>query len=245
MSLARRVSVLMTATAIGVAAAVTPMTSLADDAPAAPDKSQPNLPTRPSRPLTLAQPGPTGSWVTRVGFVVLAAGAAYAWWRRKGAKPLGTRDLARLDIVARTAVGGRSELLIVDASGTRVLIGVSAGNMQTLALLSDDDASDAASADLAIPRLRDVVDPPESRPSVASIEDRGRAFFAALRGREGTSTEEPTPAPSLTSVESASDDVTPAPRRRTARSTRAKGERAVADVEGQASGLLALKSGRR
>jgi flagellar protein FliO/FliZ len=119
-------------------------TALADEHPAPAPSSTP-LTTRPSRPLTLAQ----ANEGTPLGYKVIAgvgvAAAAGLWLRKRRGNQM-VKAKSRIDVLGRSSVGMRSELLVVDVEGTRLLIGMTPSSIQTLAVLETPDAVDAADA---------------------------------------------------------------------------------------------------
>jgi flagellar biogenesis protein FliO len=94
------------------------------------------LPLRPSKPLSL-EPAPTGtSSAGKVAlFAVLLAGGLWVWKQR--AKKLPTESGGQLRVLRRTTIGVRSELLLLELEGQKLLIGVTPSSMQTLYLLPD------------------------------------------------------------------------------------------------------------
>ena len=79
-------------------------------------------------------------WKILVLATVLGGAALYL---RKRAAPKRPAD-ARLTIVRRASVGIRSELLVVDVEGQRLLLGVTPHSIQSLATLDTDDAPRAS-----------------------------------------------------------------------------------------------------
>jgi flagellar protein FliO/FliZ len=133
--------------AIAVALAVTGLTpsAVADEPPPPAGETATPLALRPSRPLALGQ-APTHA---SIGWKVLAACVALAgtaFWLRRKSQPLGTgapAAHASLEVIRRTSVGFRSELLIVDVEGQRLLLGVTPHSIQSLAVLDGDASPDA------------------------------------------------------------------------------------------------------
>jgi flagellar protein FliO/FliZ len=127
-----------------IAAAVSVITlalpALADpaDAPAPPppDTGTP-LSLRPSKPVALAtQPdGPSTGW--KLAALLALAGSAAIYWRKRGRR--GPSLQGELTIVRRASVGIRSELLVVNVEGQRLLIGVTPQSIQSLAILDHDE----------------------------------------------------------------------------------------------------------
>lgn len=102
----------------------------------APATSSTPLQTRPSKRLELApqNEGTPVGYKLLAGVVVLAGAVVYAKKKKGGV----TKDKARksaIDLLARHSVGVRSELLVVDVEGTRLLVGMTPGSMSTLAVL--------------------------------------------------------------------------------------------------------------
>ncbi len=139
-SLSRAVGVLTFAVS-----ALTATAALADEtAPTAPTGTP--LVVRASHPMEL-QPEPP---VSRLGFklaagLVVVAGGLWAWKRRRGAPAVKARSLT---ITARKAIGVRSELLVVEIDGHSLLLGVTPGSIQRLAVLPDALGAEAMSEDL-------------------------------------------------------------------------------------------------
>jgi flagellar biogenesis protein FliO len=84
----------------------------------------PPVPSRPSWPLQ----------VFLIGGLILGTGAYVVWKRKAPNFSLGELEPS-LRIVSRVAAGVRSEILLVDADGTRLVIGVTPGSMQALTIL--------------------------------------------------------------------------------------------------------------
>lgn len=173
------------------------------------------LALRPVKPLELASEPPHASAAWKVGAVLSILGAAVLWLHR-------TRRHARLQdprlgIVRRVPVGFRSELVVVDVEGQRLLLGVTPHAIQSLAVLDEHD-----------------IDAPSSAPSTAAwpAGDRFDALLDAARPRarsaqgEGEGGDPPTrgPKPGREEPSSAQSAVAPAE-----------------DVAGQARGLLVLR----
>jgi len=122
-----------------------------------------SLPLRPSKPLTLA-PEPRSSGFGFSGFaaVVVAAAGLIAWKRHRagaGGVKTGADSLA---ILRRTSVGVRSELVVVETEGKRLLLGVTPTSIKTLSVLADADeeATNALVAGALAAPPRDEVDEP-------------------------------------------------------------------------------------
>jgi flagellar biogenesis protein FliO len=116
------------------------------------------LALRPGKPLELAHEPPRAGlgWKVLACIAILCGAAFYARRRLQPARV----DDGRLTIVRRTAIGIRSELLVVHVEGQRLLIGVTPHAIQSLAVLDGDDAvslpseAPVAAADVAIDAAR-------------------------------------------------------------------------------------------
>ena len=161
-----------------VAAPVAPEPSPAPAVAATP------LATRPSKPLTLASTneGTPLGYKLIAGIGVIAAAAL--WLRKKrGTRTVG--PASRVDVLARTSVGVRSELLVVEVEGTRLLVGMTPSAIQTLAVLdgapeASAEASEEPASVEAPERERRPVEPSPERP-VRQVADRARALLGGMR----------------------------------------------------------------
>lgn len=119
------------------AIALTAPAVLADDPPTPSPiaSSATPLHTRPAKKLELASPsdGTPLFYKLLVGGVVVAAAIVYA--RKKGVGLKTEKKRSSIDLLARQSIGVRSELLVVDVEGTRLLVGMTPGSMNTLAVL--------------------------------------------------------------------------------------------------------------
>ncbi|MBI5512169.1 MAG: flagellar biosynthetic protein FliO, partial [Deltaproteobacteria bacterium] len=176
------------------------------------------LALRPSHPLNLApEPGSNHtSWTVLLVFAVAAGGLWYA----KRHLPQGQAPAeGGLKILHRASIGVRSELLVVEACGQRLLLGVTPSAVQHLAAL---DAPEGPSA-LAAPE-----EPPES----VSARFEHMLTAAARKGPALVRDTERARAPSEAPRET--------PREAPSRASRASRRAAQEPVEEQARGLLAL-----
>ena len=183
----------MTGIKRGLAATLVVLASLraaearADDPPAAATP----LAARPTRPLTLA-PASDG---TPVGYKILAgAGIAVAagLWLRGKRRAQPKAKTTAIGVVGRTSVGMRSELLVVEVEGTRLLVGMTPTTIQTLAVLDNAEPALANEEDEIEepirPSLRAPAPRPTSRPSDAAlVEGRVKSLLAA-RGKPASPT---------------------------------------------------------
>jgi hypothetical protein len=184
--------------------------------PSAPVTATP-LPVRPSRPLVMAAERgyEGGGWKVLLGFAGL--GLAFMLWKRR--VPVSTLATGcEIQVVTRASLGGRSELLVVDVGGQRMLLGVTSGSVQYLA------AIDGAEAAL-----------PGDPDKTAGFE----SMFAAARSR----TREKAP---LDPRDRARDSLPERPREASRPTLNTQGLRTDAPArrssapEGQVAGLLAL-----
>lgn len=103
----------------------------APDAPAAPPPGGTPLAVRPTRSLELAADPPATGLGWKLG-ATTAVGALGIWmWRRRvpSAQVIGVPSLR---ILRRTAIGVRSELIVIEMDGQRLLLGVTPSTIQNL-----------------------------------------------------------------------------------------------------------------
>jgi flagellar biogenesis protein FliO len=115
----------------------------APPAPPAPEPAKATpLAVRPSKPIELAPP-PSGSRYTTAIAAIAAVAAGGLWlYRRRSAGRSGA-PRRTITISARKAIGVRSELLVVEVDGQGLLLGVTPGNIQRLAVLPDPALAEA------------------------------------------------------------------------------------------------------
>lgn len=128
------------ATGLTLAAnALTLAPAFADDepiGPPAPPEPTP-LEVRPTKPLEMAPPGTgTGIW-TKLGLSALIIGGAAALYWKKRPRAFGATAPA-IRIAARASIGVRSEILLVDVDGHRLVLGVTPSSVRTLSVLPAD-----------------------------------------------------------------------------------------------------------
>jgi flagellar protein FliO/FliZ len=139
------------------------------------------LPVRPTKPLELApQPASTGTTYKALAAVAVVAGAFF-WVKKKHGAQTKADDAVSIRVLGRATIGMRSEIVIVEADGTRLLLGTTPSAIQTLAVL--DAAPEAeAPAPAAEPKASTEPPPREVRPvtpiAASTIDDRVRALFA-------------------------------------------------------------------
>ena len=112
-----------------------------------------DLMLRPSKPLTLSEEPETSGWWWKLivcGIIIFAA----VWLFRRRTMLQQVKQSHSLRILSRTAVGVRSELLIVDVDGQKLVLGVTPHSIQRVAVLPD-----GSETQLADPALEQTVDP--------------------------------------------------------------------------------------
>ncbi|MGD0677176.1 MAG: flagellar biosynthetic protein FliO [Polyangiaceae bacterium] len=162
------------AAAIALAGAVMALTAsvCADEVPSATGGATGTpLTLRPSKPLEVAKEPQHGLGGWPVVALIGALGGAALWLRKKRAP--GRENDARLTIVRRAPVGFRSELVVVEVEGQRLLLGVTPQSIQSLAILGagDDEAEAPAAASSPVgERFGALLDAasPDRRPGRAS-----------------------------------------------------------------------------
>jgi hypothetical protein len=234
---------LLAAGVIALTLAAVPSTALADEPAPAPvaapatstspaTETGTPLVTRPSKPLALAPANPSSP----IGYKVLAgfglAAAAAMWLRSKRKTAPSAKARSSIDVVGRTSVGVRSELLVVDVEGTRLLVGMTPSAISTLAVLETPD-DDVAPAALASKFDDAVVLPMESLAPepLVQLGERVRALFEAPSAQLD---DKPPPAKPLRGTQAKGVGLGEPKRAR--RSPVPKAPRAA--VAGQAKGLL-------
>lgn len=254
--------------AVGVMG-LTPAIASAEDSgpPSDPNETKTELNLRPSKPLETA-PASTGIGLgAKLGLAGLVGAAAYFVYRRRtqggGAK---AAKIADLRVTARTSVGHRSEVIVVEVDGQRLLLGVTPGSIRTLTVLADDVSASAAApaendeptaAETSLARLFasarrevqpamvDEEDDPRPTRSIHAVAQRSSQ--ALLNNRTGiVPTQKARQLAALqeraTVVSAAPAPAsTPAPKRA---SRKASAAATASAIEGQAAGLMALRNGR-
>jgi flagellar protein FliO/FliZ len=165
-------------------------TMLSEVSAAPPAEGGTPLALRPSKPLELAhEPPPSSIGWKLVALAVILGGAAYYARKKLWVKP---SEDGQLTVVRRATVGFRTELLVVNVEGQRLLLGVTPNSIQSLAVLDADEPS---------PVVLDRPAPPQS------LGDR---FAAMLHAAENQSTGQST-GQSASRVQSATAPATAAP----------------------------------
>lgn len=117
--------------AVAVPPAAAPV---AEPAPAEAPAATP-LATRPTKLVTMPSSSDNGQWGYKLLAGVGVAAAAGLWLKKKRGAKNGSTVATKIDVVGRTSLGMRSELLVVDVDGTRLLVGMTPSAIQTLAIL--------------------------------------------------------------------------------------------------------------
>lgn len=165
----RRLAVVI---ALTVCAGGLARTARADDTP--PAEGETPLQLRPApKPLELApsKGGIGGGW--KIVLLVGAGAAGLVWYKRKRAAGVAPAEPnGELQVLRKASLGGRGELVVVQVDGQRLLLGVTAQSITSLATLAYDevDARERASA------------PPTARVDVAADADTLGDRFATMLG---------------------------------------------------------------
>lgn len=170
-----------------VVAAPAPPPVVAAPAPApvveAPAPAATPLPVRHGRPLVMAarQTYPSGGWKILVGFGGL--GLALFLWKRR--VPVSTLSLGcEIQVVNRTSIGGKCELIVVDVGGQRMLLGATSGSVQYLAAIDGPEPASAGAPDKTA-GFESMFAAARSRTRERGIEHRPREM-AAERPRDAS-----------------------------------------------------------
>jgi flagellar protein FliO/FliZ len=133
---------LLTATCLTLGAtALTVSAASAQEAPVgppAPVEATP-LEVRPSKPLETAPVETGGGIWTKLGLCALIAAGAAALYMKKRSQAASPAPAIRVS--ARASIGVRSELLLVDVDGHRLLLGVTPSSVRTLSVLPAEPAA--------------------------------------------------------------------------------------------------------
>ena len=182
-----------------------------EDGPATPLAVRPTQAT----PLALAaSPEGVGLGYKLLALLAIGGGVALYLYRKRGAlRPGG--QASQIDILARVGLGVRSELVLVEVEGTRLLVGMTPSAIQTLAVLdTSEEVGEAAPEDVGRP---------------INLGERVRS----LLGTDGPASPLPTP---IKPAAAARPRVV-RPNARAAQAS-AKASSVVREVPGQARGLL-------
>ncbi len=149
--------------------AIVPVIPPAVAAPPAAPVSTP-LSLIPSKPLTLASDAPSSNLGWKLGAMgILAAAGFWAYSKKKngaaGRAP--SAPVPEMRILRRTSVGVRSELLLVDLEGQRILLGVTPSNIQSLLIVPDSAMSEPVAVEE--PVTREAVASMRAMPSMSQL----------------------------------------------------------------------------
>jgi flagellar biogenesis protein FliO len=166
------------------------------------------LATRPTKALTLApeEEGTPAVYKLLVAVLILAGAAVWMKTKWKVRTPALRR---RIDVLGRTSLGVRSELLVVEVEGTRLLVGTTPSSIQTLAILDSPPAiAPAGPEEMDDPEplrpsdrnLEEDEEPRGSESPLLEVADRARALLGSVRpstkSPTATSSKRPAAAPS-------------------------------------------------
>lgn len=177
-------------------AAAAPAASAAPEAaPETPAPAATPLATRPSKPLTLASPNEGTPFAYKL-FAGVGVAAAAGLWLKKKRRGHAPTTASRIDVLGRTSVGVRSELIVVEVEGTRLLVGMTPSAIQTLAVLDAVDAPAVeAPAPLELPaRERAPIARAEERP-LLEMADRARSLLGGVGAPAKAAAPKRAPAP--------------------------------------------------
>ena len=137
------------------------------------------LALRPTKPLELAPQPHQESIGWKVAAVVALLGGAAVFWHKRGKTK--AIDPGQLTIVRRTSVGLRSELLVVNVEGQRLLIGVTPQSIQSLAILDADEtlAAEAPSVATSVSARVDAV--LDAAQQARPVRSRGASRVSPLK----------------------------------------------------------------
>jgi flagellar biogenesis protein FliO len=191
-----------------VAVAPSPASAPGDVQAAPPSQAGTPLATRPTKALSLApeDEGTPAVYKLLVAVVILAGAAVWLKSKWKVRTPAFRR---RIDVLSRTSLGVRSELLVVEVEGTRLLVGTTPSSIQTLAILDSPPAiapagpEDMDDAEPVRPSDRNLAEDEDSRGAESplfEVADRARALLGSVRpstkAPAATSSKRPAAAPS-------------------------------------------------
>lgn len=228
--LAGVIAMTLTATASTVFAGETPAPAADTTAAAASTPLVLHPAAPPPKPLTLA-PANEGMGAGTKILLVLAVGAGVALYlKKKKAEKAGGVAPTKIDILARAGLGVRSQLVVIEVEGTRLLVGMTPSAIQTLAVLDTPEGVGTPAADLESAALGAVRDDDE-RPRPANLGDRFRSLLGSEEAEmPRISPLRPTPAKKPSAARSGARASTPRAKTSTPRDAR--------EIAGQARGLM-------
>jgi len=202
------------------------------------------LATRPSKPLALEPtPETPGNGWKALGIVVALAAGFFLWRRQRVARVV-QGPLPELRILRRTAVAVRSELLLVEIEGQRLLLGVTPNAIQNLYIFPETEvAEEPALTATPTSTTASAVEDVDVTPTQLTFARRLAGVLAA-NDEKKTATKPAPSAPPPAMPRAASGPPPAAPRAPRKPRAAARSARTVDDaVEGQAAGLRSV--GRR
>jgi flagellar protein FliO/FliZ len=130
------------------ASTLTVMLPALADVPAASSASAGATPLalRPSRSLDLPDERPSSGVGLRLGGVALVAVVGAWLWKQRKPAPTPS-SIPVLQILRRTSIGVRSELILVDMDGQRLLLGVTPNSIQNLYIMAPSEPVEATVSD--------------------------------------------------------------------------------------------------
>ncbi len=170
----------------------------------------------PATHLTLA-PSSEGIGTGLKVLAILGVGGALAFFIRRK-RTATSLPASRISVVARESLGVRSEVVVLDVEGTRLLVGLTPTTMQTLAVLDTPEEVG-----------QDVVEEEEPFQANESFGDRVRSLLGTVEASPPRVAAKPPPA----KPRAAPSMSRPLPSTKSNRSNLA-----MRDVAGQARGLL-------
>jgi flagellar biogenesis protein FliO len=183
--------------ALALVATTVTRAARADPAPTSEEMSPPVAETplhvRSSKPLELEPAVPPLAMGWKLSAIALALGCAGIWvWKRRTSRPLDV-EIPEVRILRRTPIGVRSELLVIDFEGQRLLVGVTPHTIQNLFIMPPEApaAGDDAAPVTFAGRLADVIDasdlvtpsPRSSTNTQASRDSRRMANDVPIEGQ--------------------------------------------------------------
>jgi flagellar biogenesis protein FliO len=147
-----------------------------------PPAAQPELKLRKPAdgPIALKPRDEGIGWGAKVGMIGVAAVGAYLVYRRRNAGGAGLPLTPLPKVLGRTALHGRSSLVVVEVEGQRLLLGVTPTQVTTLTVLSDELKPGASEIEEPTREATTLREPP--LPTSMSV-DRGEP--SAVRMKSG------------------------------------------------------------
>ncbi len=133
--------------------------------------SETPLPTRPTKALDLSSSSDTSGLGWKLAACVLVGAAGFFVWRRSRSA-VAPVDVPSLTVLSRTNLGVRSELVLIDLDGQRLLLGVTPSAIQNLYIAPLDE-------------LREVREPAAEREPRPRVEEARFVVAEAAKSVEG------------------------------------------------------------